>query len=249
MIKAVFLDVDDCVIPFWRWKQLAFEESVKVMKGITPDVTHSVQELLDMLNKFAEADNFESSTWIDTLYRRAVGRPPTDNEIQAIVVKYRQVRDALLNPLPGTEGVLVDLCRRGVYLGIITDAERDKQTQRLETAGISHFFPSELIVTSTDTGGMSKPSPVPYEMAIAKLEKYTGKKFEPHEILMIGDNYYKDVQGARKVGWNTAWVLTAGRVSEEEIAEVEVNDQQVLIIKEHLSELLKHPGLPEKKYA
>ena len=82
-------------------------------------------------------------------------------------------------------------------MGILTDYETEYQLIKLEKLGILHYF--DIIVTSEEMG-IEKPSCKGFLYAIHQM-----KGCEAHEIIMIGDNYEKDIRGANRLNMIGYW--------------------------------------------
>ncbi len=91
-------------------------------------------------------------------------------------------------------------------LALVTDLTTEIQLKKLNLLGIGSFF--DVIVTSEEAG-REKPDPKIFELALYKL------KAVKSECVMIGDNYEKDVLGARTFGIDA---IQFGRSDRNEIA-------------------------------
>ncbi|HNK58817.1 MAG TPA: HAD-IA family hydrolase, partial [Leptospiraceae bacterium] len=92
------------------------------------------------------------------------------------------------------EGViefLQELKRREKKIGLITDLTTEIQLKKLAFLKIDSYF--DAIITSEEAGA-EKPSSRIFELAIKKLNA------QKLSSIMIGDNYEKDVLGARDFG-------------------------------------------------
>jgi putative hydrolase of the HAD superfamily len=77
-------------------------------------------------------------------------------------------------------------------LHILTNGFTETQTKKLKWSGIEGYF--QHIVTS-ETAKAAKPKPAIF-LSMMELTEV-----EPENYLMVGDNPYADVLGARKMGW------------------------------------------------
>lgn len=82
-------------------------------------------------------------------------------------------------------------------LCMITNGPPDWQREKLEKLNISSYF--EEIIVSGELG-YHKPDPRIFN----EMTKRMG--VEPSEIIYIGNDYRKDIVGAHRTGWKTAWV-------------------------------------------
>ena len=91
---------------------------------------------------------------------------------------------------------LLELIRRGIRLGVVSDAPRLQVWMRLCALGLQHVF--EAVVTFEDTGER-KPAPAPFREVLRRLG------VDPHEAMMIGDWAERDVVGAKGLGMTTVF--------------------------------------------
>ena len=75
----------------------------------------------------------------------------------------------------------------GIKIGILTDYETEYQIIKLEKLGLLKYI--DILVTSEEVG-IEKPS---YKMFYTMLQKMN---LNPGDVIMIGDNYDKDIIGA-----------------------------------------------------
>jgi putative hydrolase of the HAD superfamily len=91
---------------------------------------------------------------------------------------------------------LLELAKRGIRLGVVSDAPRLQVWLRLCGLGLQHVF--DAVVTFDDTGER-KPAPAPFREVLRRLG------VDPHEALMIGDWAERDVVGAKSLGMKTVF--------------------------------------------
>lgn len=85
---------------------------------------------------------------------------------------------------------------KGIKIGILTDYETEYQINKLDKLGLLKYI--DIIVTSEEVG-IEKPST---KMFFNILEKMG---LSSNEVIMIGDNYDKDIKGALNVGMTSYW--------------------------------------------
>jgi putative hydrolase of the HAD superfamily len=201
VIRGVLFDLDNTLTDFMRMKRLASMEAARAMAaagadfGTDPETagqdlfTHYLEhgiESDDAFLRFLEKRNTSTLAW---------GQSRRDRILAAGIEAYMQAKAVFLQPYPGVRRTLVELTRRQVRLGVLTDAPRLKAWQRLTHLGLAEFF--DVVVTSDDTG-LQKPHPVPFKTAVEALG------LKPYEVLMVGDWAAKDIVGAREYGLKTA---------------------------------------------
>jgi FMN phosphatase YigB (HAD superfamily)/ribulose-5-phosphate 4-epimerase/fuculose-1-phosphate aldolase len=84
----------------------------------------------------------------------------------------------------------------GVKIGVITDYETEYQMQKLEKLGLINYI--DTIITSEEVG-IEKPSIQMFQTILRKMELRTD------EVIMIGDDFNKDVKGALNTNIHTYW--------------------------------------------
>ena len=116
--------------------------------------------------------------------------------LAAGIVAYRRARESALVLYPHAQMTLLELVKRGIKLGVVSDAPRMQVWMRLCALGLQHVF--DAVVTFEDTGER-KPAPAPFRAVLARLG------VDPHEAMMIGDWAERDVVGAKSLGMTTVF--------------------------------------------
>jgi putative hydrolase of the HAD superfamily len=202
MIRGVLFDLDNTLIDFLRMKRLASQEAARAMIAAGADFGWSEDETGQRLfdhyveHGIESDDAFESFLKTHNRARLAYGQNLHDKVLAAGIQTYLRAKDLFLNPYPGVPKTLVELVRRGLRLGVVTDAPRLKGWQRLAQVGLADFF--DVVVAFEDTGAR-KPDPAPFRAAVEALG------LRPHEVLFVGDWPERDIAGAQAVGLRTAF--------------------------------------------
>ncbi len=223
MIRAVIFDLDNTITDFMKMKQQAVEAAVEAMIDAGLDLPRESVE--QKLYDIYEVEGIEYQKVFDQFLQNELGR--IDHRILAAgIVAYRRAREAVLVPYPHLNLVLIELAKRGIQLGVISDAPALQAWLRLCYLKLHQIF--DFVITFEDTGEQ-KPSPAPFKRALDIL------KVEPGEVLMVGDWPERDMVGATKVGMKTVFARygdTFGTVSSG--ADYEIDDLgQLLKIVEH----------------
>jgi putative hydrolase of the HAD superfamily len=106
------------------------------------------------------------------------------------------------------EPAIRSLRERGIQLGIASNF--DSRLLRL-AAGLPALAPCEQIFVSSQVG-YSKPDPRYFSAVAASLQA------PPAEILLVGDDWLADIQGARAAGWQAVWLTRTPTASSHEPA-------------------------------
>lgn len=112
--------------------------------------------------------------------------------------------DAFLAQIELFDGALTlfrKLCDRNMKIAICTDLTAAIQYRKIERLGLNPFV--NFLVTSEEVGH-EKPHPGIFQMALRKM------RLEPREVLMIGDHWEKDIQGAKNLGIKALWFKPQG---------------------------------------
>lgn len=188
MIKAVLFDLDNTLLDLVKVKTKCLKESVKAMRraGLKMKADTAVKKLFNILKK----THFENDTLFQE-FLREIKKPDDYKLLSAAIIAYRKTRFNYSIPYKNVPNTLKKLRRKGLKLGVITDAPKLKAWLRLTQLGLVNCF--DVIIAFDDTK-RRKPSTLPFRKAIKEL------KFKPGEILFVGDNPYRDIRGAKKVG-------------------------------------------------
>jgi putative hydrolase of the HAD superfamily len=193
MIKAIVFDLDNTLVDFMRMKTRAIEASIKSMMDAGLNLPYG--KIKKKIDEIYKAKGIEYQQVFDILLHQLIGK--VDHKIlSAGIVAYRIAREAELNTYPGVVPTLITLMKMGIKLAVISDAPAKEAWLRLSYIGLHHFF--DVVITFDDSRVL-KPSPVPFNLALEKLNS------KPEHALMVGDWAERDVVGARSVGMKTAF--------------------------------------------
>lgn len=207
----MLFDLDNTLVDFLRMKRLASLEAARAMVGAGADFGVGAEEAGELLFKhylehgIESDDAFASFLQKHNRARLAYGQSRTEKVLAAGIWAYLRAKDLFLTPYPGVRRTLVELSRKGLKLGVLTDAPRLKAWQRLVAIGVADFF--DVVVTFDDTGN-AKPHAAAFRAAVDALG------LKPFEVLMVGDWPERDIAGARELGLKTAFAEYGGRVTD-----------------------------------
>lgn len=122
------------------------------------------------------------------------------------------------------EGVLEvfqTIKKNTLKIGIITDLVTHIQYEKLKHLQLIEYI--DMIVTSEEAG-TEKPSSEIFELALTKLN------LQAKDVIMVGDNYEKDILGAWKLGIKSYW-FQGKRDS--------VQEKESIVVFQNIKELLK----------
>ena len=197
MIRAVLFDLDNTLVDFIRMKHAGVEAAVAAMADAGLPI--SEREAERRIYEIYRECGIEYQEVFDRFLEMLPDAAP--RLLAAAVSAYRMARNRYLQPYPGVRETLVGLLKRGVRLGVVSDAPRKQAWLRLVDAGLEVFF--DAVVAFEDTGKV-KPNPEPFRAAMALLGAAAD------ETLMVGDWPERDLQGAAAIGVTTVFVRYGG---------------------------------------
>lgn len=218
MIRAAIFDLDNTLIDFMAMKGQAIDAAVFAMIDaglrLTPDDVHA------RIDAIYKERGIEFQNVFDQLLYDVFNK--VDYKIlSAGIVAYRRAREAALVPYPHVYMVLTQLLKRGIKLGVVSDAPAREAWLRLCYLNLHHFF--DAVVTFEDTGER-KPLPGPFLKALESLNVRAG------QAIMIGDWAERDIVGAAKVGMKTVFARYGDTFdTKEHHADYEIGDIRELL--------------------
>jgi HAD superfamily hydrolase (TIGR01549 family) len=125
-------------------------------------------------------------------------KPIEDRHIRAALEARYSVTQKLWLLEDEASFVLNELRRRGLRMGVLSNAGDDEDVQTLvKNAGIRHCFD---FVLSSAALGMRKPHPKAFKAALTRW------RFPAADVLMVGDTLGADILGAQKCGMPNVWI-------------------------------------------
>ncbi len=193
MIKAIVFDLDNTLVDFMRMKRRAIEAAMISM--IDAGLNLTLEQAIQKIDTIYKEQGIEYQQVFDQFLTQTIGK--IDYKILAAgIVAYRREREAALIPYPHVYSTLNKLIRRGLKLGIVSDAPRREAWLRLAYLNFHHYF--DEVVTFEETG-QRKPNAAPFLEVLNRLQ------VNPEDALMVGDWAERDILGANEVGMKTAF--------------------------------------------
>ena len=193
MIRAIVFDLDNTLTDFMKMKEAAIQAAIDGM--IDAGFRLPRNQLRERVDAIYREQGLEFQRVFDELLQREFGE--VDPKILASgIVSYRRARESALVLYPHAQMTLLELTKRGIKLGVVSDAPRLQVWMRLCALGLQHVF--DAVVTFDDTGER-KPAPAPFREVLRRLN------VEPAEAMMIGDWAERDVVGAKSLGMRTVF--------------------------------------------
>lgn len=199
MIKAILFDLGNTLVKY------DYGQPEEVFQRVLSSLG-TVKSLDDIKKAFRSAEQEAEETKLFSF----AGKIECEDfwyQWDALVLKHLQVDDteALSRSIhsewmehvdctlyPEVREVLSELNRRGLKMGLISNAYEEEIDLVLEKADLEKGLFDTIV--GVDTIGQIKPSPSIFEYALTKLD------VNPDETIFVGDNLEADYYGAEKVG-------------------------------------------------
>ena len=193
MIRAIVFDLDNTLVDFMRMKDDAVRAAIEGM--IDAGLTLPRETVRARIDAIYKERGLEFQQVFDVLLEREFGQ--VDARVLASgIIAYRRARASAMTLYPHTQIALHELVRRGILLGVVSDAPRMQVWLRLCELALQHTF--DAVVTFDDTHER-KPGAAPFREVLSRLG------VPASEALMVGDWAERDVVGGRSLGMKTAF--------------------------------------------
>lgn len=187
MIQAVLFDLDNTLVDFMSMKRAGVTAAVRAMIAIGLPMSEEDAEkcVYEIYREFG----IEYQEVFDRMLEQFPSQQP--RLLAAAVSAYRDARGHHLQAYAGVRETLVGLIKRGIALGVVSDAPQKQAWLRLIDSGIDVFF--DTVVAHEDTG-VYKPNPKPFKLAMGRLGVTAA------QTIMVGDWPERDIRGADALG-------------------------------------------------
>jgi putative hydrolase of the HAD superfamily len=193
LIRAIVFDLDNTLTDFMKMKSDAVNGAIDGM--IDAGLQLPRDAVRAKIDAIYQEQGLEYQRVFDELLESELGH--IDPKILAAgIVAYRRARESSLVLYPHVQMTLLELVKRGIRLGVVSDAPQAQVWLRLCSLSLQHVF--DAVVTFEDTG-QRKPSPAPFRLVLERLG------VPPAQALMIGDWAERDVVGAAGLGMKTVF--------------------------------------------
>jgi len=234
VIRAIVFDLDNTLVDFMKMKAAAVEAAIDGMIDAGLALPRDV--LRERIDTIYQSQGLEYQRVFDELIQSELGR--IDPKVLASgIVAYRRGRGAALVLYPHVQMTLLELAKRGIRLGVVSDAPEPQVWLRLCDLGLQHTF--DAVVTFDDTR-VRKPDAAPFREVLRRLD------VTPEESLMIGDWAERDVVGGKSLGMKTVFARYGDTFDTQESgADFDIDDVFELVsIVDALNGTHVHPSGP-----
>jgi putative hydrolase of the HAD superfamily len=193
LIRAIVFDLDNTLVDFMKMKWEAVTAAIDGMIDAGLELPRdAVRARIDAIY---QEQGLEYQKVFDALLESELGR--IDPKILASgIVAYRRGRESAMVLYPHVQMTLLELSKRGIRLGVVSDAPQAQVWLRLCSLSLQHVF--DAVVTFDDTR-QHKPSPAPFRKVLERLG------VSATESLMVGDWAERDVAGGKSLGMKTVF--------------------------------------------
>jgi len=193
VVRAIVFDLDNTLTDFMKMKADAITAAIDGM--IDAGLRLPREAVRARIDAIYQEQGLEYQRVFDLLLESELGH--IDPKILASgIVAYRRARESALVLYPHVHMTLLELTKRGIRLGVVSDAPQAQVWLRLCSLSLQHVF--DAVVTFDDTRER-KPSPAPFREVLRQLG------VEAAEALMVGDWAERDVVGAKSLGMKTVF--------------------------------------------
>jgi FMN phosphatase YigB (HAD superfamily)/carbamoylphosphate synthase large subunit len=188
-VRGVVFDLDDTLFDQKRWMFEKLSMTWYLASSALPDRSSFLSLALRIIeegNRSRLFDAIGAELGLEAKLR------------QRLIDIYRAAVPKQPCVYPDTRATLVELRSRGYRTGVLTDNPPLSQKQKLVSSAIDTLVDA---VTLTGELGVQKPDSRAF---IAVAEKLG---CETHQLIMVGDNVFRDVVGAVDAGYSHAFLL------------------------------------------
>lgn len=204
--KGILLDLDNTLYPYEECNECAKKALFSFLEqkiGVTTEEVemHFDKARIDTQQSLAgTAGAFSRTLYIKKCVEQLLGKGNYEL-VQEAEKFYWNAFLALAKLREGAKEFLEEARKRGLKTAIISDFVTHVQMDK-----ISHFKIGNLInfLITSEEAGKNKPDPRMFNLALSKL------KLRPDEAVMIGDDFDKDILGARRVGIPAIYFVADG---------------------------------------
>ncbi|MGO8754181.1 MAG: HAD-IA family hydrolase [Gallionellaceae bacterium] len=186
-VRAVVLDLDDTLLDQKDWILRKLIMTWERERALLPEK----KRFLGMALRIVEEGN--RSRLFDALCEELnLG----ESDRSRLIGTYRSVQPDGCRLYHDVLPCLTQLRRLGYGLGLITDNPPASQREKLEKSGLAGYFDAILLTGELE---MTKPDRDAFQEMARRLNQ------EPDDIVMVGDNLFRDIQGALDFGFKHAF--------------------------------------------
>src|SRR5713226_10701368 len=139
MIRAVIFDLDNTLVDFMAMKRRAIDAAIDAMIDAGLNLPH--EETKARIEAIYQERGIEFQNVFDQLLYDVFNKV-NYKILSAGIIAYRRAREAALVPYPHVYMTLMELLKRGLRLGVVSDAPGREAWLRLCYLNFHHIFHS-----------------------------------------------------------------------------------------------------------
>ncbi len=194
--KALLMDLDNTLYAYEPCNRKAIEA---IVERVSKESKRSKEEILRMYQQAREevkettgktAASHARLLYIQRLLEKIEGRTDVEKTKQLHELFWKTYYQEM-KLFSGVKEFLETLKKNKIKIAIVTDMLADIQMQKIKVLGIEKDI--DFLITSEEAGH-DKPHPAIFQLGLKKLGR------NADEVLMLGDEPEKDIEGAKKLG-------------------------------------------------
>ncbi|MFZ1219108.1 MAG: HAD family hydrolase [Chthoniobacterales bacterium] len=201
--KAICVDLDNTLHDYSRAARIASERTAEYIEGNFGVPKHIVASRYEQVLGAVGTSGFKTGIACRSRrFRLLLDTWPETQQLDASHIAYEYGRQflAAVAPNPGSLETLKAWQAEGRSVLIVTDGFADTQSAIFKCLGLSFLRRSPIV---TFPLGVSKRDGSAYRLAVRMLAQ------DPFDIVMIGDNWDRDIVASSKCGMWQVWLSLA----------------------------------------
>lgn len=199
--KAILLDLDNTIYEYEPNHQLALGKVIEYFSENFGFSTKQTQDFFDKSRKSISSliPNTASSHNRLLYFQTMCEMAKIQSSLHAMTL-YNLYWDNFLNNMSLSryvEDFLIFCQGKKIKIALVTDLTAHIQYRKIAKLGIDKYI--DFVITSEETG-IDKPDKSMFLRALEKLDLMAS------DVCMIGDNYEKDIMGAKSLGIDAIWL-------------------------------------------
>lgn len=216
--KAFVFDLDSTLLDTHRYPLVASEWLLRRLNIVTEEQTTAFLKNLVMRYFKAIQDIVDGGTFRTPfdIVKTAMGSSLSDIDsdadpslVEEATHRFKALHIELSEPYPGVADMLSKLESRGIKMGVLSNSFEGHAQTLLEKLSLQQYFQA---VVDCGVVRAYKPASLIFERVLDELGVNSS------QTLFIGDEYYADMVGAKRVHLKTVWINSRNYSLEDMIA-------------------------------
>lgn len=216
MYKGILLDIDNTLYQYDPLHEIAQKALFEYTANQFQKTNAQIREAFDSAKRHVKQNTPETAASHNRLlYVQNLCEILGIDSLEHSLDLYNIYWDTFLESLTLTSGANTFLSRYGhLPICLVTDLTAHIQHRKIKKLNLNQW--ANYMVTSEEAG-CEKPHPFMFQLGLNKL------KMNADEVCMIGDNYKKDILGAKRLGIDAYW-LSEETTIRNEAGITQIND-------------------------